>query len=176
MAKSTFPAVVAALAALNSHGDRIGRTHIHKLIYLAQTWSILPALHPFSLYLHGPYSRELDGELMALRAAGFVRATPDPSGYGSRYAANPSYVDAARRAIGSPQVLKRLDVVAATLAPLSVRMLEAISTAEYVRQSRRALNQAEQVAAVRELKPHLTVGEVEKAIETLDDLRAEASR
>ena len=100
MSESSFPAILTAIDVLNEHGSRVGRTHIHKFLFLAESWGLLPPAHRFSLYLHGPYSRDLDGELLALRAAGLVVASPDAAGYGAQYAVSPEHAQSARENLG----------------------------------------------------------------------------
>jgi uncharacterized protein YwgA len=172
MSTSSFPVVVYAIKVLTDRSQRVGRTHIHKYLFLAESWGLLPAAHRFSLYLHGPYSRELDGELLALRAGGMVQADPDPAGYGARFTVADMYVGMAadQLQLDAGSTLN-LGKIANVIAPMSVRELEAVSTSEYVRRSSPGAPDEAVCRAVMSLKPHLPRDEVDAAILKLGSLR-----
>ena len=174
MSESSFPAILTAIDVLNEHGSRVGRTHIHKFLFLAESWGLLPPAHRFSLYLHGPYSRDLDGELLALRAAGLVVASPDAAGYGAQYAVSPEHAQSARENLGDAAADPRLEIIAKTLAPMVVRALEAISTGEFILQQEPNASNDQVITAVRALKPHLGEEEVQRALSMLGELRETA--
>jgi len=109
---------LAAIAALNEVGRGESRTHIHKLLYFAQRWGIVDETFPYSLYLHGPYSYDLDQELLELEAFERVQRFRDPAGYGARYK------------VDGVEVMERLKRLAQWLGPRSTRALEALATAE----------------------------------------------
>lgn len=171
MSDGALPLVALVVRELRKASDRVGRTHIHKTIYLAQTWLQFPEQHQFSLYLHGPYSRDLDGEIQALEAVGIVSAQRDPSGYGARYDADETYAEYAKSQTGLDEGrLAGLAIVAQELAPMPVRQLEALATAEFVRRSDPAPVDEEVVSAVLELKPHLRRDEVQSALRQVVEL------
>lgn len=170
MSSSGFSYIVAAIDALGRFTDRVGRTHVQKLVFLAESWQVVPPLHSFTLYLHGPYSRELDGEILALRAAGIVSAKADPEGFGARYAVDRRYASEAQSLLSRPS-LDGVRALAEALAPLKVKQLEALATSEFVRK-RSQLPDDGVRDRVRQLKPHLQGEEIERGIALAHELRA----
>lgn len=148
---------LSAIAALNDVGRGESRTHIHKLLYFAQRWGIADETFPYSLYLHGPYSYDLDQKLLELEAFERVRKFRDPAGYGARYE------------VDGVEVTEHLKRLAQWLGPKSTRALEALATAEYVHEA----DEEDCVAAVRKVKPHLTEAEVRAAVEEVRQRRLE---
>lgn len=148
---------LSAIAALNEVGKGESRTHIHKLLYFAQRWGIVEETFPYSLYLHGPYSYDLDQELLELEAFKKVKKFRDPAGYGARYK------------VDGIEVSEQLKRLAQWLGPKSTRILEALATAEYVEEA----DESKCVAAVREVKPHLTEAEVRAAVDEIRQRRPE---
>lgn len=163
-----MPAIVTAICLLDQgSGKGTTRTHIQKFVFLAEKWGLFPAAHRFSLYLHGPYSRDLDGEIMALCAASMVRDMRDSSGFGATYRVSPELAAAAGKFFAGK--LGPLETLAESLAPKSSRGLEAIATSEYVRAS--SLNPDQVKQRVKEIKPHLTPQEIDGAYDEAVRLR-----
>lgn len=151
---------LSAIAALNDVGRGESRTHIHKLLFFAQRWGIVDETFPYSLYLHGPYSYDLDQELLELEAFERVQKFRDPAGYGARYK------------VDGIEVMEQLKRLAQWLGPKSTRSLEALATAEYVDEA----DASRCLAAVREVKPHLTEAEVRAAVDEVRQRRREFGR
>jgi uncharacterized protein YwgA len=130
------------------------------LVYLAQQFKITDGEHyTFRLYLHGPYSFELDQDLLLMEAFDVLAKAPDAQGYGARYSVPPA------------KATEPVLVLARALAKKNVRQLESIATSEYV------ISETGQFDArrVREIKPHLTEEEVAEANAYLERMRAEVS-
>ncbi len=81
----TAPWVLAAAHALNEQDSWTGRVHIHKHLFITQVLRLAVPPFDFVLYDYGPYSFELDEEIVNLEMFGFLsRSYPQP-GYGPRY-------------------------------------------------------------------------------------------
>jgi uncharacterized protein YwgA len=138
-------------------GQAPNRTQLHKAAYFLESIAGVPHGFPFRLYLHGPYSRELDSALGELQAIGWLQEERDQTGYGARYFATevareqlPRYAerfrrfDPAIRSVGD-EVLHR-----------GVTDLELLSTAWHVSREQPSATVDEKVARLKELKPHFT--------------------
>ncbi|MCO6510646.1 MAG: hypothetical protein J5I65_07620 [Aridibacter famidurans] len=163
--------IVVSLRLMNSVSPRVGRTHIHKFLYLAEGWRLLQPRHEFELYLHGPYSRELDSEIAALQGVGVILAEADPAGYGARHSLQEPYSSLEAIDLVGEDAARGLRALAQGMATKTVRSLEAIATAEYVRRTFGVSELPQVRDAVINLKPHLSKEEVERAILELDALR-----
>ena len=147
-----------AIAALNHAEGSSTRTHIQKLLYFAHSWEIASdPRYDFVLHLHGPYSFELDRDLLRMEAFDALSRTRDTAGYGSRYEVPPV-------AVRTP-----VQQLADWLGPLPTRTLEALATCEWVERRGGA---ADLVLRVQEIKPHLSSAEIEAAAEVLHRERA----
>jgi uncharacterized protein YwgA len=169
--KNSLTDVLAAISILSHRSPRIGRTHIHKFLYLAEAWRILPATHTFTLYLHGPYSHDLDASLQALQAAGIVKAIPDAGGYGARYSLAAGFDKYPPTDWVDPPVLAKLELLASEIASKGVRELEAMATAELVRRRDESAEPDLIVGVVKALKPHLSQSEIEASLTKVTGLR-----
>ena len=125
-----WESIERAINALNRAGSATTRTHIQKLLFFANVWKE-PRTYEFEfvLHLHGPYSFELDREIMAMEAFGRVASISDLAGYGAHYSTKPVDVDL------------NLQKLADWLGPKSSRQLEALATASIAIISRSSSNE-----------------------------------
>lgn len=147
------------------------RTQLHKAAYFLDAMAHVPHGFPFALYLHGPYSRELDTALGELQAIGWLKAERDSSGYGARY----SITDLARQQL--PKYTNRLRTyesiirsVGEEVLPRTVTELELLSTVWYVQRSKPDAGEEAQISAVRELKPHFSNERIRQGFAEVKDL------
>ena len=147
--ESAWNSIGRAVSALNQAGSATTRTHIQKLLFFAGIWEE-PQVYPFEfvLHLHGPYSFDLDREIMSMEAFGKVTSVPDPAGYGATYSTE---------IVDTGGEFQRL---ADWLGPKSSRQLEALATSELLKRR----GSSDVVAEVVTIKPHLSAKEVEQAI------------
>lgn len=79
------PWITAAALALNKHGSWTGRMHLHKHLFVTQVLGLARPPFEFVLYDYGPYSFDLDREIVDLEMMNHLaRSYPQP-GYGPRY-------------------------------------------------------------------------------------------
>src|SRR4051812_7802769 len=135
MKKRQREAVVAALGeALSDAGSWSGETHVQKSVYFLQELLGVPTGFDFILYKYGPFSPELQGELGAMRSAGFLRLVPQPAPYGPKLETTKT---AERQLFARwPKTIarhrQRIDFVARELGGLGVGSLERLATALWV--------------------------------------------
>lgn len=171
--RASFDVILLALKSMESADRRITRTHVQKFVFLAQRWLRLEPSHQYSFYLHGPYSRELDGEIAALQSVGLLEVNPDKAGYGAAYSVSPQYLPLIARLDDGSSAVQGLHQLGSSLGKMTARELEGLSTVEWVITERGSQDPDTVVAAVRALKPHLNDHEVRKAIEDRERLKAD---
>jgi len=144
---------------------RVGHTLIQKLIYLLQEGMGVRLGYRFKMYMHGPYSADLWGDLTQLRDYRALNIDADPSGYGYRITTGPVLGNVVanqeqRLASVRPTIERLLDV----LGGAPVRRLEILATAHFASASLKRLGKAADARAVAKavcaLKPHLAEQEV----------------
>jgi uncharacterized protein len=73
-----FAAISRLVHAL---GD-IGKTKLQKLVYFVQEECAQELGYRFGMHHFGPYSDELDDDMVKMKAFGYLRVEPDAGGYG----------------------------------------------------------------------------------------------
>lgn len=171
-------AVVAALdAKLEERGSWCGETHLQKSVYFLQEMLGVPTDFDYILYKYGPFSRELRGELGAMRTDGFLDLVPQPAPYGPTLVTTEA---ASRQLIARwPKTLQRyddhLEYVSEQLGGLGVGGLERLATALWV--SRELPNSGEKARAERihHLKPHVSTEEARQALKRVEEMELEVA-
>lgn len=174
MSGNTTATAILAVNALTQERGGIHRTHIHKFLFLAERWLATPSRHAFSIYTHGPYSRDLDGELKSLLAVGILEGEADSGGFGATYSVTTDRAveQAEETESWSPDQREAFLGLASEVADRGTRELEAISTTEFFIRDSPDVSANETVAAVMTIKPHLTEDELHDARHVLDDWRS----
>src|SRR5437879_3671463 len=70
------------IEALRAQGNRTGKTHIIKGLFLAQAAGLLDDSFSFFLYKHGPYSTDIEENIEQMKSYGAVEVEPAFDGYG----------------------------------------------------------------------------------------------
>jgi hypothetical protein len=163
-------ALVAELVrAMGEAGSWCGRTHVQKTLFAFQAlFQPEPGLQsPFRLYMHGPYSFQLDDDLTEMEFYGALERDRQPP-YGQRYGVRPG-AETLRQRFGNgvDRWLLPLRFVAREVATRTARELEALATLIFVatdeREGLRDAAPGQQLAYLRRLKPHLSEAEVNAA-------------
>jgi hypothetical protein len=165
-------AIVAALdERLAQRGSWCGETHLQKAVFFLQELFEVSTDFRFIFYKFGPFSRDLRGELSAMRADGFLEVVPSPP-YGPKLMlteqAREQLIDRRAKAIGPYE--GPLSFVADRLASLGVGDLERLAAALWVRRRLPDATEDEQAARINELKPHVTVGRARKALQEIAEM------
>jgi uncharacterized protein YwgA len=168
-------AFAAYLTAMLGDGEQLpNRTQLHKAAYLLEGIAKVQHGFPFALYLHGPYSYELDAALSELSAIGWLRADHDASGFGARY----SLTERAREQLPRYEARWRrygpvMGAIGKEVLPRGVADLELLATAWYVIQELPEAPSDARVQRLRALKPHFSE---ERVRQGLDDVSKLAER
>lgn len=80
--------ILRAVTELQRNGSWTGRTHVHKLLYMADRLLDIKQPFEFELYRFGPYSYALDAHLRLLEGIGLIHREQRHEGYGPSYRAS----------------------------------------------------------------------------------------
>ncbi len=141
----------AVLHQLVSQLEDVGKIQLHKLAYFLQESYGIPLGYTFRMHHYGPYSRELDNDLLKLRLMGCVDIQPDESGYGFHVTplsdAEPDWARALAHYQG------RIHDAFVKLGDLPAYLLEVYATVHYVSQLVEGAAAEKVVTIVHDLKP-----------------------
>lgn len=158
----------AVLHRLVSDLEDVGKIQLQKLAYFLQESYGIPLGYTFRMHHYGPYSRELDDDLLKLRLMGFIDMQAAISGYGFHVTklcdAEPGWAKALAR------YESQLSDAIAKLGDLPASLLEIQATIHYVSQLVEGASSDEVVKIVHSLKPKFLPEHIATALEQLRNL------
>jgi len=167
--------LVSLVEKMKNGGSWCGETHVQKCVYFLQQLLKVPMNFNYILYKHGPYSFDLNDELSFLRGSEFLELHPRRP-YGPSL--SPGKLGAVLKSkydhINS-RYSWELDFVVAHLANMSVRELEKVATALYVKKEKKWTTSEDILGQMVELKPHITREKAEEALKTLQEMEENAA-
>ncbi len=153
-----------------------GETHIQKAVYFLQ--KLFPPFtgYPFILYKYGPFSFALRDDLGIMEALEIIRVFPQ-SPSGTRIVTG----DMAERIKAMFQkVLKetenKIDFVTEKLGGKSVKELEILATALYIKEKLPGKNLRDRAGLICALKPHISFKEALSALEKIGEIEKESKK
>lgn len=169
--------VVALDKRLDEQGSWCGETHLQKAVYFLQALLEVPLGFAYILYKYGPFSRELRGELAAMRADGFLELVPQPAPYGPTLQSTP---------VADEQLLSKwpktlttygpaINFVAERLGGLGVGELERLATALWVIRDMPEADDPDRARRVNELKSHVSEESALDALRRVHDMERDAA-
>jgi len=167
-------AVIVYLAKkMQEQRQRFGKTALQKLVYLLETVFTVPVGYQYSLYIHGPYCRELMDDLDYIDCIGGVNVTADPSinGYNISPGQQAGVIEGkAQEFLDKYQ--SQIDQLMAEFGSMRVRDLELRSTIIFVDcdalASHREMKRSDFVREINSIKPHFKWEEIEEAMAELE--------
>jgi len=164
---------VELINKMQAAGSWTGETHIQKCTYFLEEFFGIDLDYEFILYKHGPFSFDLRDELGALRADDFIVMEPRRP-FGASFKPGKradllenKYKDLIREYDG------KLSFVVDRLANKSVKELEKVATALYVRKTEGLTNNTDIANKIVELKPHVSFEDAQSAAEELERYKNE---
>jgi len=157
----------AVLHWLVSRSGDVGKIQLQKLAYFLQESYGIPLGYTFRMHHYGPYSRELDNDLLKLRLMGFVDVRPDDSGYG--FHVTPCEAETSWPNALAPYESELGDAIA-KLGNLPASLLEIQATIHYVGRLVEGASPEQIVAIVHSLKPKFLPERIAAAREQLEEL------
>lgn len=174
MGKSAW--VLRAIESLNSSGSWTGRTHVHKLLFVAKQLGGADVPFSYELYQYGPYSYELDSTIRDLQGVGLLEPVARAPGYGPSYIATEGWTRllSGRGDLGDRQT-KILNDVAASFGDMSSSDLEVVATCLWVEDVEGVRSEDGIVDRVRELKPRYKSPFIKSKLQDLRAIRSKLS-
>ena len=168
------PWVLTAVQALNRHGSWTGRIHIHKHLFITQVLKLAQPPFDFVLYDYGPYSFELDDEIVDLELFGCLERSYPKPGYGPRYETTLRGLEAARGM--RPEDAKAVERVAAGLGDRKSQELELIATCLWVERKDGISEPTGVVSRVKAVKPKYDEQTVRRSLDEARGLAESLAR
>ncbi len=157
------PWVVAAARALKKNGSWTGRVHLHKHLFVTQVLRLANPPFGFLLYDYGPYSFDLDREIIELELTGRLgRWYPQP-GFGPQY--EPTAQGLALEASLDSASRDAIDRTAQALGARKAQELELIATCLWVEKIEQIRDDENLIPRVRQIKPKYGEVAVRSALE-----------
>lgn len=152
-----------------------GETHLQKATFFLQELLDVDLGYEFIVYKHGPFSFDLRDELGELVSDRLFRYQPQLPPYGPRIVTTD---EAERVQEIYPRTVARhveqIRFVAEKLDARGVVDLERLATALYVTLESPQAGRDERARALRSLKPHIAEPAALRAVEEVDEIRADA--
>jgi uncharacterized protein YwgA len=149
---STHSERLAAIAYVVSAKKDVGKTKLQKLLYFGQEAAQVPLGYEFRLHHFGPYSFDLDDDLVRMKLAGIVSVEPDGEGYG--FHVRPARISEGSSHVPAPSQRARaqLDRVIEAFGGMAAQELELRATIHFAFTVRGGSDE-EVIAQVKRLKP-----------------------
>ena len=159
--------LVSLVEKMKNNGSWCGETHIQKCVYFLQHLLTVPMDYDYILYKHGPYSFDLSDELAYLRGNSFLELHPrlpyGPSLSPGRFGPilKKKYDDIIS------EYTRKIDFIVQALSNKTVRELERIATAFYVKREKNWVLETDIIKQMIRLKPHIARKEADDALNCL---------
>lgn len=163
--------IIALLERLRLRGAWCSETSIHKALFLAESMFGVPFGIRWTLHHYGPYAPGLRAELQGLCHSGVLEWSADVAAGGHLYVRDQGRRLLANNTSEAARWGRQLDMVANTLAPLSVNDLESVATAWWVSRHATAAAVEARVDSLVTVKPHIRRQKAVDAMRIVDELR-----
>ena len=148
--------------------EDVGKTKIQKIIYFLQEAFGVHLDYVYTMYYFGPYSDELDNDLLDMKLQDYLTIEPDPAGYGYHVRPGSEVVTSIDDTI--KPYAGRLDECVDKFGDFPALYLELLGTLYFVKHSKDILTEAEIIKKVKMLKPKFETSEIEEYYEKLESL------
>ena len=146
----------------------VGKTKMQKLIYFLQYAFNVPLDYVFRMHYFGPYSEELDDDLIDMKLHDYIDITPNPTGYGYHIRPSSEVVDSMDNTI--KQYAQQLNNYLDKLGSYDIQTLERLGTLHFVKHIEDKASKDEIIAKVVRLKPQFGKPEIGNSYEELENL------
>ena len=146
----------------------VGKTKIQKIAYFLQEAFGVHLDYVYTMYYFGPYSEELDNDLLDMKLQGYLNIEPDPAGYGYHVRPGNEVIDSIYNKIEPCK--GQLDGCLDKFGDFPALYLELLGTLYFVKHSEAKPNKDAIIKKVRVLKPKFEMSEIEEYYAKLGDL------
>lgn len=164
--------ILRTIEQLQKSGSWTGKTHVQKSLYLVQALTRVAVPFEFVLYMHGPYSFDVEEELAQMKSYTAIEIAPVPA-YGViiRPGNMAPYVkDKANLTAEEESAIER---VCRFVGNKRVAELEKTATAAWIRTKEHRISPVDVANRLNELKPHIPVASAKIAYEQLREAFAD---
>lgn len=159
--------VVELVRHLNRVRSWSGATQIQKCTFFLRHLLGVPLPYDFVIYHYGPFSFELDEDLVLMRFRGWLDVEREED-YGVHYHPGPKAPGELPTSV--EKFRDEVETVVSLFGKADVKRLELLATSYYLRQklAEKGRSRGEIVAAVKRLKPHFEESQIFGALSELD--------
>jgi uncharacterized protein YwgA len=179
--ETKFANTILLVHELHKHGSWCGETHIQKTMFVTERFFNHPIGYDFVFYKHGPFSFDLNTDLLQLRASKLLNIHVKHQGYGPSYEITEfgeRFLQKYRERLDD--TYKAICIMASWLGKSDVRSLEKIASAVYFSKLESREETTKRAACIVEAKPHISLRDAESAIDLVDakwaEIRSKAKR
>lgn len=145
-----------------------GKTRIQKIIYFLQEVFGVPLDYVHTMYYFGPYSDELDNDLLDMKLQDYLDIEPSIDGYGYHVRPGNEVIDSIYNKIKPYK--GQLDECVAKFGNFSALYLELLGTLYFVKHSEDELTKDEIIEKVKKLKTKFDTSVIEEYYEKLESI------
>lgn len=161
----------ARFAVIRYLVDRLGdinKTKVQKIMYFLQHAFGVPLDYSYTMYYFGPYSEELNNDLLDMKLQDHLDIKPSPDGYGYHVRPGSEIIDSLDTKIEPYK--GQLDDCLDKFRDFSALYLELLGTLYFVKHSEDGLTEDEIVKKVKKLKPKFDESAIKEYYEKLESL------
>ncbi|MCG3126487.1 MAG: hypothetical protein CHACPFDD_01323 [Phycisphaerae bacterium] len=162
------PWILGAIHELNKSGSWTGRIHVQKHLFISQILGVARPPTEFVFYDWGPYSFDVDREMVDLELFGLVSRCYPKAGYGPKYELTALGVD--RMGALDQSNRSAIERVAHKLGSRPSQDLELIATCLWVKIREQITDRDPIVKRVHELKPKYDSEQIMAQLRNADEL------
>jgi len=148
--------------------EDVGKTKIQKIIYFLQEAFGVHLDYVYTMYYFGPYSDELDNDLLDMKLQDYLDIKPSPDGYG--YHVHPGNEVIALIDDTIKPYARQLDECVAKFGNFPALYLELLGTLYFVKHSEDKPTEEEIIKKVKMLKPKFGMPVIKEYYEKLEGL------
>jgi len=148
-------------------GD-VGKTRMQKIIYFLQYAFGVPLDYVYTMYYFGPFSEELNNDLLDMKLQDYLDIKPSPDGYGYHVRPGNEVIASVDDAI--KPYAGRLDECVDKFGDFPALYLELLGTLYFVKHSEDELTKEEIIKKVKKLKTKFDTSVIEEYYEKLESL------
>jgi len=151
----------------------VGKIRIQKLVYFLQWIFKVPFGYDYRMYHYGPYSDELNDDLIVMQLNKQVRVEADPSGYG--YHIFPGSEAVTTRDDILEKYSSQIDKCLEAFGKFEPNQLEVLATLHFVKDIAGVSDKSKVIEKTAMLKPIFSKQLIEEAYRELENIRSSVS-
>lgn len=148
--------------------EDVGKTKIQKIMYFLQHAFGVPLDYVYTMYYFGPYSEELNNDLLDMKLQDYLDIKPSPDLYGYHVRPGNEVIDSIDSKIKPYE--RQLNECLDKFGRSNPSDLELLGTLYFVKHSEDELTKKEIIKKVKMLKPKFDMPQIEEFYEKLEEL------